>query len=144
VLYYLFLLLQWERQRIVQLEPELLAPEELDTDATVLDIRGLEAFDRAHVRGAIAIGRDAERVARTVDPDEPLVVVDDHIFGAMRFTLELYAMGLWNVTGISAADPEAWHAAGLVIATAPERHVHVRAARRWRRRVAGGARARAA
>ena len=118
---------------MVRLGPELLRPEEIDTDATVLDARALEAFDRAHIQGAIAVRRGPERVAAgAIDPDEPLIVVDDHISGAMQFALELQAIGLGNVTGISVADPEAWHAAGLPIASATERHVEARTL--WRRR----------
>ena len=102
-------------------EPAVLRADELDTRATVLDARTPEDFDRAHLRGALALGRGAGRVTRVgwaVDPAEPLVVIDDTLPRARLLADALHALGLWNVVGVAAADPEAWFAAGLPVASA--------------------------
>ena len=90
--------------------------------ATVLDVRPAADFDALHVSGALALGTGASRATRvgwTVEPDEPLVIVDDDVAGAQRFAAALHAVGLWAVAGVSAADPAAWRDAGCPVAAAP-------------------------
>ena len=90
--------------------------------ATVLDVRPAADFDALHLRGALALGSGANRATRvgwTVDPDEPLVIVDRDVAGAQRFADALHAVGLWSVAGVAAADPAAWRAARCAVAKAP-------------------------
>jgi hydroxyacylglutathione hydrolase len=108
-------------------EPE--APALLDADglrsalaagATVLDARAAADYDAGHVGGALNVPPGASRVTRVgwaVDPQEPLVVIDDDVEGARRFAGALHAIGLWRVVGVAAADPGGWSAAGLAVRT---------------------------
>jgi hydroxyacylglutathione hydrolase len=105
--------------------PELSARELSDrrrSAACVVDIREAEVYDRAHLAGSLnfpATGSSAgNRVAWATNPDEPIVVVADTMAAAHAFTERLLAAGLWNVTGVAVADPEAWEAAGLTVAAA--------------------------
>lgn len=91
----------------------------LERGAQVLDGRSAEDFDRGHLRGAIWLppGRaQGTRAGWVVDPDDPLIIVGADLDHARRITTAMQAVGLWNVVGVTAVDPDGWAAAGLDLA----------------------------
>jgi hydroxyacylglutathione hydrolase len=99
--------------------------EALAAGATIVDARAADAFDAGHLRGALSLPPGPGRVTRVgwaAPADEPLVVIDETVEGALRLAGALHAIGLWEVTGVAAADPVVWRAYGL----------HVGEAARWR------------
>lgn len=96
--------------------------------ASVLDVRSPEAFDLAHIEGSINLPGDGQaigtRAGWATGEEEQLVIVSDSREEGMRVAELLYAAGVWNLSGVSVADPAGWVLAGLglrsVTALAPE------------------------
>lgn len=94
----------------------------------VLDVREPDEYDRAHLAGSLnlpASGSSAgNRAAWATGPEEPIVLVGRSVSEARDFSQRLLSAGLWNLSGVSAADPAGWRAAGLTVldcsVTSPE------------------------
>ena len=118
--------------------------------AGVLDVRAPEAFDQAHIASAINLPGDGQSVGTRAGwataEGEPLVIVSDSREEGIRVAELLHAAGVWNLSGVSVADPAGWVLAGLTLRSAtalvPEqvieqmsaqacRLVDVRDAREW-------------
>jgi hydroxyacylglutathione hydrolase len=87
--------------------------------AQVIDGRSPEAFDRGHLVGAIWLPPGNARGTRAgwvVDPDDELVIVGADLGDAGRIAAAMHAVGLWNVIGVTASDPDDWAAADLTVA----------------------------
>lgn len=90
--------------------------EEIAAGAHAIDGRPPDAFDAGHLRGAINLpaGRSqGTRAGWVLDPDDRLVVIGVDLEYARRISSELYAVGLWNVAGLAAGEPQRWRDAGL-------------------------------
>ncbi len=97
------------------LDAELLAGE-LAGGARVLDGRTPDAFDTAHLQGAINLPPGRSRGTRAgwvLQPDSRLILVEEDLERAHSLATHLHAVGLWNIRGLVAADPEQWSGAGL-------------------------------
>lgn len=108
--------------------------------ACVLDVRSPEAFDQAHIDGSINLPADGQAIGTragwaTVE-EEPLVIVSDSREQGTQIAELLYAAGVWNLSGMSLADPVEWVLAGLGLrsttALAPERVIELLSARACR------------
>ncbi len=99
----------------LELDVELLAGE-LAGGARVLDGRSPEAFDEGHLQGAINLppGRSqGTRAGWVLLPESRLILVAEDLPRARSLASRLYAVGLWNVRGLAAADPGGWRRFGL-------------------------------
>lgn len=90
--------------------------------ACVLDLRDPDDFDAAHLPGSINLpagGRGlGTRAGWATCAEEPIVLIGPSIELARRGVELLRAAGMWNLAGVSAADPAGWRKAGLVVQTA--------------------------
>jgi hydroxyacylglutathione hydrolase len=88
----------------------------------VLDVRAPETFDAGHLVGAVNLPAGGRGVGTrggwATELEEPIVIVAGTLEGATRVTSLLYAAGVWNLVGISVADPAGWAAWGLDVRTA--------------------------
>jgi hydroxyacylglutathione hydrolase len=88
----------------------------------VLDLRDPEDFDAAHLPGSINLpagGRGiGTRAGWATCAEEPIVLIGPSVELAHRGVELLRAAGMWNLAGVSAADPAAWKKAGLVVQSA--------------------------
>jgi hydroxyacylglutathione hydrolase len=90
-------------------EPRLLDPREvlavLDADVTVLDARNPDAFDRAHIAGALNLPVSAPAVGTragwALRPQEPLLIAAHDEQDAQLMKRALQAVGLWNILGLT-------------------------------------------
>ncbi len=97
----------------------------------VLDIRQPESFEAAHVPGAINLPGGGHglgnRAGWAVAAEDPVAVVGGSVEAACAGAELLRAAGIWNLVGLSAADPPAWREAGIAVRSAdalePERVV---------------------
>ena len=95
----------------------------------VVDARTEELFDGGHIVGSInvpAMGRMVgTRVGWATTEDEPIVIVADTRDEATRVADLLHSAGVWNLLGISVADPAEWIDADIWVrratAALPER-----------------------
>ena len=90
-------------------------------DICLLDIRDPDSFDAAHLAGSINLPRAGQglgtRAGWAAGPSEPIVLVAPS-FDAGRRAIELLrAAGLWNLAGLTIAEPIAWAVAGLDVQT---------------------------
>ena len=96
--------------------------ELLSRGACVLDVRPPEVFDAGHLAGALNLpagGRGlGTRAGWVAGVEAAIVVVSTTIEAGARVAACLYAAGLWNLAGVTAADPSGWAAAGLEVQTA--------------------------
>jgi glyoxylase-like metal-dependent hydrolase (beta-lactamase superfamily II)/rhodanese-related sulfurtransferase len=87
----------------------------------IVDIRDAEAFDDLHLRGAVLIPAGAasatNRTAWATTPGRSLLIVAGDEARGRSFVGSLHAAGLWDVHAITLADPDAWRAAGLPVAS---------------------------
>jgi hydroxyacylglutathione hydrolase len=90
--------------------------------ACILDARPPDVFDAGHIAGALnldAAGRNlGTRAGWAAGVEVPIIVVSTTIESANDVASRLYAAGLWNIAGVTAADPAGWSAAGLEVRTA--------------------------
>jgi rhodanese-related sulfurtransferase len=88
----------------------------------VIDIREPDDYDRAHLTGSLnlpASGSSAgNRAAWATQPEEPIVLVGPSTPAARAFAERLLSAGLWNLSGVTAADPARWEAEGLAVGAA--------------------------
>jgi hydroxyacylglutathione hydrolase len=119
-----------DRGPVRELDPSALARFACD-DICLLDIRDPDSFDAAHLEGSInlpAPGRGlGTRAGWATSGEETIVLVSPSFEAGTRVAELLRAAGVWNLSGMSVADPEAWKTAGLVVRTgealAPDRFV---------------------
>jgi hydroxyacylglutathione hydrolase len=94
----------------------------LDEGVCVLDLRDPESFDAGHLDGSVNLpagGRGVgTRAGWASRADEPVVLVSPSIEIGRRGAELLRAAGVWNLAGLSVADPSAWRDADLVVRTA--------------------------
>jgi hydroxyacylglutathione hydrolase len=87
--------------------------------AAVLDVRPAEAFDEAHLAGAVNLPFDGPglgtRAGWALGPEESIVLVCESLAEGCDAVALLYAAGVDNVTGVSVADVEDWRTAGLAV-----------------------------
>jgi len=91
---------------------------EIATGAHVIDGRPPAAFDAGHLRGAINLpaGRSqGTRAGWVLSLDDRLVVVGSDLDHARQVALGLHAVGLWDVVGLAAGQPERWLDRGLEV-----------------------------
>jgi hydroxyacylglutathione hydrolase len=55
------------------------------------------------------------RTGWAVSPGEPLVVIAGDAGKALTVARTLHGVGLWNIAGVAAADPEGWRSKGLTV-----------------------------
>ncbi len=95
--------------------------ELLERGGGLLDVREPAQFDSAHLAGALnlpAAGKGVgTRAGWAVGAQRPIAVVAATRDDGRRATSLLHAAGVWNVEGISVADPEGWAGHGLEIST---------------------------
>jgi len=104
---------------------------ELDVDALgqvlgegvcVVDIRDPASFDAGHLDGSLNLpagGRGLGiRAGWAAGTEESIVLVAASIDAGHQGAELLRAAGVWELTGVSVADPSAWSDAGLVVRTA--------------------------
>jgi hydroxyacylglutathione hydrolase len=88
----------------------------------VLDVREPDDYDQAHLTGSLnlpASGSSAgHRAAWATQPEEPIVLVGPSASAARAFAERLLSAGLWNLSGVAAADPTGWEAEGLAVGAA--------------------------
>ena len=88
----------------------------------LLDIRDPDSFDAAYIPGSInlpASGRGlGTRAGWATCAEEPIVLVSPSIEVGRRGVELLRAAGIWNLAGLSVADPSAWRNAGIAVQTA--------------------------
>jgi hydroxyacylglutathione hydrolase len=88
----------------------------------VLDVRPPELFDAGHLRGSLNLAAGGvglgTRAGWATAAEEPVVIVAATFGTGLRVAERLYAAGVWNIAGVTAADPQRWVAAGLGVATA--------------------------
>jgi rhodanese-related sulfurtransferase len=92
-----------------------------DGEICVLDVREPGSFDAAHLAGSINLSTAGHglgtRAGWAAGPAEPIVLVAPS-FAAGREAAELLrAAGVWNLSGLTIAEPIAWAVAGLPIET---------------------------
>jgi hydroxyacylglutathione hydrolase len=101
-----------------ELDPNALA--EVVDRVCLLDVRDPESFDAGYLDGSInlpASGRGLGPRAGWATGAEPIVLVSPSL-DAGRATIEvLRAAGVWNLFGLSVADPDGWEEAGLAVRT---------------------------
>jgi len=87
----------------------------------LLDVRDPESFDAGHVDGSINLpagGRGlGTRAGWAVDRQEPIVLIAPSLDAGRSVAGLLLAAGVWNLAGLSVADPAAWTDAGLSLKT---------------------------
>ncbi len=90
--------------------------------ACVLDIRDPEGFDAAHLAGAINLPAGGHglgtRAGWAVGAEEPVALIGPSIEAARAGAELLRAAGIWNLVGLSRADPPAWAEAGIEVRSA--------------------------
>lgn len=94
----------------------------------VLDVRSPEVFDEGHLAGAVNLPAGGQgvgtRAGWATGLEEAIVIVSATLETGMRVASLLYAAGVWNLEGVSVADPAGWAASGLDVrgaaALAPE------------------------
>jgi hydroxyacylglutathione hydrolase len=104
---------------------------ELDVDALghvlgegvcVVDTRDPASFDAGHLDGSPNLpagGRGVgTRAGWATGAEEPVVLVSSSIDAARQWAEHLRAAGVWNLAGLSVADPSAWRDARLEVRTA--------------------------
>ncbi|MFL5822349.1 MAG: rhodanese-like domain-containing protein [Solirubrobacteraceae bacterium] len=83
----------------------------------VLDLRDPDSFDSGHVEGSInlpLLGRGlGTRAGWAAGQEESIELIVPSLEEGRRATELLRAAGVWNLAGMSVADPIAWWAAGL-------------------------------
>jgi len=88
----------------------------------VLDIRDPESFDAGHLDGSVNLpagGRGlGTRAGWAADAEESIVLVSPSLRAGREAVELLRAAGVWNLVGVSVADPSAWRDAGLRVQTA--------------------------
>lgn len=88
----------------------------------VLDLRDPEEFDAAHLPGSINLpaggGGLGTRAGWAVGTEEPIVLVAPSIEAGHAGVEVLRAAGIWNLEGLSVADPQAWSEAGIEVRSA--------------------------
>jgi hydroxyacylglutathione hydrolase len=92
--------------------------QELARGAHVIDGRPPNAFDAGHLRGAINLppGRSqGTRAGWVLSPEDRLVAIGADRDHARRIVSGLHAVGLWNVVGVAAGEPERWQDSGLPV-----------------------------
>lgn len=103
-----------------ELDPTALA-RALEQSVCVLDIRDPQSFDRGHLEGSINLPAGSRglgtRAGWAAGP-EPIVLVSASIEAGRKGSELLRAAGVWNLAGLSVADPLAWRNAGLLVRTA--------------------------
>jgi hydroxyacylglutathione hydrolase len=110
-----------------ELDPAGLA-QFVSFDVCVLDVRPPELFDQGHLAGAVNLPADGQgvgtRAGWATEPEEPIVIVSTTLETGKRVANLLYSAGVWNLAGVSVADPAGWAAASLDVrgagALAPE------------------------
>jgi glyoxylase-like metal-dependent hydrolase (beta-lactamase superfamily II)/rhodanese-related sulfurtransferase len=88
----------------------------------LLDVRVPESFDVAHLAGAVNLPASAKgvgtRAGWVTREDEPIVIVTPSHDVGLRVGSLLLAAGVWNIVGMSVADPDAWSSSGLTVRSA--------------------------
>ena len=94
----------------------------LDEGACVLDIRdprtSTPATSMARSTSPPAVAESGTRAGWASCAEEPIVLVSSSIEIGHRGAELLRAAGMWNLAGLSVADPSAWKGAGLVVRAA--------------------------
>jgi len=87
----------------------------------LLDVRDPESFDAGHLDGSINLSAGGRgigtRAGWVAGGEEPIVLIAPSLDAGRRVTGLLLAAGVWNVAGLSVADPVEWRAAGLPLKT---------------------------
>jgi hydroxyacylglutathione hydrolase len=106
---------------VPQLGPDPLR-DLLKARATVLDARGPDAFDAAHLAGAINLPVSSPgvgtRAGWVLESGERIVIVAEDPEMAATMASALHAVGLWNTTGWAPADAAAWRDDDLPVSAA--------------------------
>jgi glyoxylase-like metal-dependent hydrolase (beta-lactamase superfamily II)/rhodanese-related sulfurtransferase len=83
----------------------------------MIDVRDAESFDAGHLAGSINLPMRGQgigvRAAWAAGPEELIVLVAPSRGVGSDAAELLRAAGVWNLAGLSVADPEAWRDAGL-------------------------------
>jgi hydroxyacylglutathione hydrolase len=105
----------------------------LASGTCLLDTRDPERFDSAHLAGAINLAVAGQglgtRAGWAVCGEQPIVLLSPSLDEAVQAAELLRAAGVWNLAGLSVADPAAWIAAGLPVRSAAALGPHELAAR---------------
>lgn len=91
----------------------------LASGVCLLDTREPERFDSAHLAGSINLaiaGRGlGTRAGWAVCAEEPIVLISASLDQARQAVQLLRAAGVWNLAGVSVADPASWIEASLPV-----------------------------
>ncbi|HUA47638.1 MAG TPA: MBL fold metallo-hydrolase [Solirubrobacteraceae bacterium] len=105
---------------VPELDPRALGTI-LDDGVCVLDLRDPEDFDAGHLDGSVNLPGDGRglgtRAGWAAGAGEPIVLVAPSLEAGCRSVELLRAAGVWNLAGVSVADPSAWREAELVVRT---------------------------
>jgi rhodanese-related sulfurtransferase len=105
---------------ICELDPGCLAYLGLER-LCLIDVRDTDSFDAGHLAGSINLavrGRGiGVRAAWAAGPEERIVLVAPTRAAGLEVAELLRAAGVWNLAGLSLADPEGWSDAGLEVQT---------------------------
>ena len=101
----------------------------VDAGVTLLDVRAPETFDAGHLAGSLnaaAAGTGlGTRAGWVASPESRIVIVASTFVEGEEASARLYAAGVWNLAGVTVADPASWRSAGLSVRTSdaltPER-----------------------
>jgi hydroxyacylglutathione hydrolase len=87
----------------------------------LIDLRDADSFDAGHLAGSINLPVRGQgigvRAAWAAGPEELIVLVAPSRSAGWSVAEMLRAAGIWNLAGLSVADPEAWSDAGLELHT---------------------------
>lgn len=93
--------------------------ELIDAGGCVLDVRAPEQFDTGHIAGSLNLpagGRGiGTRAGWAIGLEDPIAIVAPTLSVARRVAGCLYSAGVWNVEGITVANPDAWSGAGFEV-----------------------------
>jgi hydroxyacylglutathione hydrolase len=85
----------------------------------VLDVREPEGFDAGHLPGSINLPASGSgfgtRAGWAIGAEEPVLLVSPSLDAGRAVGELLRAAGIWNLRGLSLADPAAWRAAGIEV-----------------------------
>jgi len=103
-----------------EIEPRALG-RVLDDRVCVIDLRDPESFDAGHLDGSVNLPGDGRglgtRAGWAAGAGEPIVLVAPSLETGWRGVELMRAAGVWNLAGLTLADPSAWRQAGLAVRT---------------------------
>jgi hydroxyacylglutathione hydrolase len=87
----------------------------------LIDVRDADGFDAGHLRGSVNLAVRGQglglRAGWASGPDELIVLVAPSVARGRELAELLRAAGIWNLAGLTVADPAAWGEAGLEVRT---------------------------